>query len=124
MKQKVDMSMSVKLEHATVTIDDDALVFDLDATLEALAEAMAEDVKQSIDAQPGSRWDKTGTLKNGIAIEQTPHGARVVGPPGRLGHDKLLERFAAEVLRPDPFDDENVIRALDAVLNAAIKVEK
>lgn len=114
-KVKVDLANKVR-RNKNVTVKADPLVVDLDVKPLAVAEAMARDVKQQIEAQPDNKWDKTGTLKAGIRAEQTSSGYEVVPPPERLGSDDLLQRFTDEVMRPDPFQAPGVNDALDALL--------
>jgi hypothetical protein len=85
-----------------------------------VAKALAEKVKRDIEAQPGTRWDRTGKLKRSIAAQGD---AVVVTTSDRLGDDDVRQLFASEVLDGDQTEDRQVLEAIDAALADAIRFE-
>jgi hypothetical protein len=89
-----------------------------DLELDGIADALADELQDAIRLQPGSRWNKTGTLLAGIRS----NGADVVVPADHLTRDPALaEKFAAEVMPSDPTTTARVRAAaqraaLEAVL--------
>lgn len=118
MKQKID----IRIDRGPVTVKMEPWEIDLDPDefVDGPVEAMAEVVKESIRNQPGDKWDKTGTLLNGVRAE----GSNVVGPPGRLGRDETSELFDREVLPPSVLDQERVKRAIQQALDEALGIKK
>lgn len=115
-KVSIDMSQRTRTARADVTIDMEPLVVDFDVSPVPVATAMAADVRKRIDAQPGDRWNKTGALRAGIATQKTQDGAEVTVPADRLSQPELRAKFVEEVVNPDPFEDEEVMREADRLL--------
>lgn len=113
---KINTSQKFKSKNATITIKADPIeVKEID--LKPVAEAIAANVRTAVASQPSDKWDKTGTLKNGI----TTDGESVVAPAGRLQRDDLAHKFADEVLSNSQLTAPNVDKALAAALDKAIK---
>lgn len=115
MKTVIDFSMTsgnLKVEADPIEIDLDPEKF-----VEGPAEAIAEVVKDAIEAQPGNRWNRTGHLKRGVRAD----GGGVSVPGDRLASADVAQRFADEVMPSDPTRDPRVVEAFEDSLDATIK---
>jgi hypothetical protein len=89
-----------------------------DLELDGIAEALADELQDAIRLQPGSRWNRTGTLLAGIRS----NGADVVVPADHLTRDpELAQRFADDVMPENPTTDARVRAAAErAALEAVL----
>jgi len=124
MKRVIDLTQRLKEGGFEVSFEGVLIEIELDPPMLPLAEAMAADVRLSIQGQPGGKWNRTGTLLRGIVAEAVGADAVVVAPADRLERPDTLEEFVRDVMRPDPFQAEVVDRALDATLLGMIEVKQ
>ena len=116
---KLDASRTIRTRHATVTIEDQPLEI-REVDLKPMGDAIAANVRAAVEAQPGSKWDRTGTLKHGITATK----AGVFAPEGRLQRAEVAKKFVDEVLDAGQVRARNVDEALSRAVDKAIKVTK
>ena len=114
----------------TVTVRADVLVIDLQparvgtAVSAAIARAVSLGIKSIGEMAKGGRhlaFNNTGTLANGITVEQSGVDFEIVPPAGYLQSDDVMQRLIDLVPEiSDPLSDPSVNDAIMKALDDAI----
>lgn len=107
---KVKIDIAPKRKTKTCMVKGEPLVIDIDVSPRVIAEAMRADLKQQIEAQPSDKWDRSGSLKNGLHV--SADGTEVRAPDGRLEHAEVRERFHDEVMSQNSLASKAVDKAI------------
>lgn len=84
---------------------------------DGIAEALAAELREAVERQPGAKWNRTGHLMRSIAASDDA----VSVASDRLQRDDLAEKFADEVMPADPLNDRRVQEATEKAVAEAIK---
>jgi hypothetical protein len=112
---KIDPNM---IAHG-VEVRGDVLTID-DLNLAGIAEALAAGLRDAIRDQPGDKWNKTGTLVRGVKASESA----VAVPSDRLDSPDLAERFAKEVMPPEPLADKRVVEATVKAIDESVSAKR
>ena len=106
-------------------IDEWILETDESKLAQPIAEVIRQEIAIAIRNLPGKKWDRSGTLVNGLRIERQPDGSWAVLPPAdRLQTDDLMQRLIADVpMIADPMSSPRVIAAIEASLAIVVRAK-
>lgn len=102
------MKIDTSVEGGPLTIED--------WDLSGITDALAHELRQAVESQPGERWNRTGHLKASI---QGTDGAVTIAAD-RLQRDDLAQRFADEVMLSAPTENQRVQAAVEKAAREAI----
>lgn len=130
MPTTIDESFRSAGSVVSVAIKADALVVDLQPTrvgtavAAAIAKAVMIGIKSIGEMSKGNRhqaFNNTGTLANGITVQQVGSDFEIVPPPGYLQNDDVMQRLIDLVPAIfDPLSDPTVADAIMKALDDAI----
>jgi hypothetical protein len=102
---------------ATLTVDLDARAIGAE-----IAAAMASAISAGIRTQ-APKWNKTGTLANGITVVVDGKSHNVCAPVGRLDRPELIDKLRDDVAAlASPLASAAVAKAIKSAVSKAVRV--